>query len=274
MRGPERRDTRPLAPAGGDTQDRKAGRAIELFQLAFLEVASVELPLAEHALKGGGNLRFFLRSPRRSRDLDFDYLGRGFDDFADRVDRVLSSRVLTELLRTRTITMLNPRRAKDTRMVKRWKLTLAASGMEEVSSKIEFSAREVRGEPVFEQLDDALAQKLRGRAVRLNHYPPSLTIEQKVSALAQRSQTEPRDVFDLDHLFREYPEAFAQARLEPNAAREAIARALDLKYGDYVTLVVHYLDEELFPLHATEDAWNDMVLRVTARLEERLRARR
>ena len=254
-----------------DSQERRAGRAIELLQLAFLEVAAVQLPLPDFALKDGGNLRFFLRSRRRSRDLDIDYLGERFDDFAERVDAVLTSRVLAEILRARSITLASPRRAKDTFTVKRWKLALAAPGMEETASKIEFSARRVDAAPVFEPLDKELARRLRARAVRLNHYSPPRTIEQKVRALAQRSQTEPRDVFDLDHLLREYPEALSQARLDPSHVRAAIARALDLRYEDYLTLVVEYLEEEFVPLYASEEAWNDMVLRVTTLLEERLR---
>ncbi len=261
--------TRFAPHAAVDTQERKAGRAIELFQLKFLEVAVVELPLADFALKGGGNLHFFLRSRRRSRDLDLDYLGRRFDDFAEKVDGVFSSRVLGELLRTRGITLENPRRAKDTQTVKRWKLSLAASGMEDAASKIEFSARGGGAAAVFEQVDETLARRLRARPVRLNHYPPGPTVEQKVRALAQRGQIEPRDVFDLDHLFREYPDALAQARLDPAAIRAAIARALDLHYRDYVSLVMQYLEEEFVPHYVSETAWNDMVLRVTTRLEER-----
>lgn len=269
---PGRRQGSP--PSAAETQDRRAGRAIELFQLTFLEVAAVELPLPDFALKGGGNLRFFLRSRRRSRDLDLDYLGHRFDGFAERVDRVFASRALGELLRARGLTLADPRRSKDTPTVKRWKLSLAASGMEEAASKIEFSARGRGADPIFEQLDESLARRVRSRPVRLQHYAPAPTVEQKVRALAQRRQTEPRDVFDLDHLFREYPEALAQARLDPTATRAAVANALELRYEDYVALVLEYLEEEFVPLYGTEDAWNDMVLRVTTRLEERLREQR
>ncbi len=260
-------------PEPAETRDRKAGRSIELFQLAFFEVAAVELlPLSDFALKGGGNLRFFLCSRRRSRDLDLDYLGQRFDRFAERVDRVLVSRALAELLRARGMTLVDPRRSKDTPTVKRWKLALAAAGMEEAPSKIEFSARGTSATPVFDQMDEGLARRWRARAVRLNHYPPVPAIEQKVDTLARRSETQPRDVFDLNHLFREYLEAFAQARLDPATTRAAVARALELKYDDYLRLVVDYLEEEFVPLHGSEDAWNEMVLRVTTRLEERLRA--
>lgn len=249
-------------------------RAIEQFQLAFLEVATTQLPPSDYALKGGGNLRFFLRSRRRSRDLDLDYLGTRFGQFADRVERVFASRALTELLSTREIRLQRPRSVKDTGTLKRWKIALAASGMEGTWSKIEFSAREVRHEAEFEPIDADLARRLRGRAVSLKHYPPLAAIEQKVRALAQRGETQPRDVFDLDHLMREFPDAFAQARLEPALVRAALSRAWELSYDDYLKLVVEYLEEDFVSLYGSEDAWNGIALRVTAQLEARLKEER
>lgn len=269
------RSARPsghTAPGGGETQVRRAGRAIELFHLAFCQVASALLPLDDFALKGGGNLRFFLRSRRRSADLDLDHLGRDFDRFARRMDEVLASRALSELLRMGEIRLLfEKRRAKDTNTVKRWKFKLARSGMEDASSKIEFSARGSSARPVFEQMDAELARHLGGVAVRLNHYPPAAAIEQKVGALADRSETEPRDVFDLDHLFRQYPDTLAQAQLDPGKTRSAIDRALHVPYEDYQKLVVEYLEEDFVELYGTEQAWTDMVLRVVHQLEEKLR---
>src|SRR6266851_1882062 len=129
--------------AGDDeTERRKQGRAIELFHLAYCQVAAARLPLDEFAMKGGGNLRFFLRSPRRSADLDLDYLGRKFGRFGERMDELRASRQLSELLRLRDIELrFEARRATDTETVKRWKFQLARPGMETASSKIEFSNR-------------------------------------------------------------------------------------------------------------------------------------
>src|SRR2546425_3251027 len=108
---------------------RAIGEAIELFQLAFLEVAVVRLPLADFVLKGGANMRFFFASQRRSRDIDFDYRGQRFDAFADRVDDVLSSRALAELLRERHVTLSDPRRSKQTATTRRWKVALGGEAL-------------------------------------------------------------------------------------------------------------------------------------------------
>lgn len=267
-----RRRTRPhLAAADAETQARKQGRAIELFHAAFLQVATTQLPLADFALKGGGNLRFFLRSRRRSADLDLDYIGRDFARFAERMDKVMASRALAELVRMRDITLVvEGRRARDTAMVKRWKFKLARPGMEDASSKIEFSSREPIGAPVLEQTDTELARQLGAVAVRLDHYPPVHAIEQKVNALARRSETEPRDVFDLDHLFLQYAGALDAATLEPALIRAAIERANEITYAAYRELVAEYLEEEFVPLFSSEQAWNDMVERVITRLEEKV----
>ena len=262
-------------PTANESELRKQGRAIELFHLAYCQLAAVRLPLDEFAMKGGGNLRFFLRSPRRSADLDLDYHGRKFGPFAERMDELIASRQLSELLRLRDIELrFGGRRAKDTDTVKRWKFQLARPGMETASSKIEFSNRGTTAAPVLEQMDAELARRLGGVPARIKHYLPPDAIEQKIRALADRSTTEPRDVFDLDHLFRQYPDALAQSRPDPEKTLAAKERAIDIPYDDYKTLVVEFLEEDIVVLYGTEPAWSDMVLRVVERLEEKLRSER
>lgn len=253
-----------------ETQDRKAGRAIELFHFAFLAVALTQVKPSDFALKGGGNLRLFLRSKRRSRDVDLDFLGSDFGRFGDRVDAVLRSPALASVLRTRDIRVVEPRRTKDTDTVKRWKLALAVPAMEDAPTKVELSGRVTTATPVVERSDEGLARRLGVRAVVLNHYPPVDAIEQKVGALAARSETQPRDVFDLDHLFREYPEDLRRSDLRPATIRAAVARARELTYEGYRDLVVQYLEAEVIPLYESRQAWESMQLAVVAQLERRL----
>ena len=206
--------------------DREAGKIIERFHLAFVEVAAVRLPIADFVVKGGANMRFFFRSPRRSRDIDFNYLGRRIESFAGRVDEVLESRALGELLRQHEITLVNPRRHKQTETTRRWKLSLQTPLVEDADSKIEFSARQ---EPLddFElrPVDPELARRLGGRSVPINRYGAMAMVTQKVDALRHRSETQPRDVFDLDLLFRTHPDALAQAPVEQRALEDAMERA-------------------------------------------------
>src|SRR5439155_5391621 len=226
--------------------EREAGKIIERFHLAFIEVAAVRLQIADFVLKGDANVRFFFRSPRRSRDIDFNYLGMRAESFAGRVDEVLKSRALAELLRQHEITLVNPRRHKQTETTRRWKLSVRTSAIESADSKIEFSARE---EPLddFElhPIDPEVARRLGGRSVPINRYGAVAMVTQKVNALRQRSETQPRDIFDLDLLFRTHPDALAQAPVEQRSLEEAIERARTLTYQEYVTTVAHYLEEEL-----------------------------
>jgi hypothetical protein len=146
--------------------------------------------------------------------------------------------------------------------------------METASSKIEFSNRGSTTTSVLEQMDAELARRLGGVAARIKHYLPPDAIEQKIRALADRSATEPRDVFDLDHLSRQYPNALAESRPDPRKTLAAKDRAIDIPYEDYERLVVEYLEEDFVELLGTEQAWTDMVLRVVEQLEEKLRAAR
>lgn len=250
--------------------DREAGKVIERFHLAFVEVAAVRLPIADFVVKGGANMRFFFRSPRRSRDIDFNYLGRRFEHFAGRVDEVLESRALSELLRQHEITLVNPRRHKQTETTRRWKLSLQTPLVEDADSKIEFSARQ---EPLsdFElrPIDPDLARRLGGRSVPINRYGAIAMVTQKVDALRHRSETQPRDVFDLDLLFRTHPDALAQAPVEQRALEEAMERARALTYQEYVTTVVDYLEEDIVDVLGTENAWNDMLRHVVETIEAR-----
>src|SRR2546430_11518197 len=250
----------------------EGGKAIDSFQLAFLEVAAARLPIAAFVLKGGANMRFFFRSNRRSRDIDFDYRGQRFDTFAERLDDVFASRALAELLRERGLKVADPRRSKQTDTTRRWKLAVrAAAG--EAATKVEFSARgSASDDYALMQLDPEIARRLGGRAPRVNRYGPVAMVEQKVGALDKRSETQARDVFDLDVLFRLHPAALAEARLETATVRAASARASALSYDEYVSTVVNYLEENLVAVLGSEDAWNEMVLRVSSDLDARVAA--
>lgn len=225
------------------------------------------MPAADFAVKGGVNMRFFFQSPRSSKDMDFDYVGQRFAAFAERVDRIFSARALAELLRLDRLAIDRASRATATPTTQRWKFGIVAPGIPDASAKVEFSAR--RDGLAFElaSIDDTLAARLRVLPVKINHYLPGAAVAQKVEALRGRTHTEPRDVFDLDHLFTRYPDALAGASLDAAALRGAADRAAQLSYGEFESTVVPYLDEALRPLLGSRAAWDDMQVRVIERLE-------
>lgn len=269
-------DGRPRGPIGARGADRSgkqaAGIALERLHLAFLEVATTQLPIDRFALKGGANLRFFLHSLRRSVDMDFDYLGdpeRSWA-FAERVDKVFRSKALAVLLRARQLSIADLRTPKQTETTRRWRFNVNAPGVEGAPSKVEFSGRDQgRHADDYElaAVDAELARRVQARPVRLNHYRPVAAVAQKIGALRLRSETQPRDVFDLDHLFREHPDALSTVQVSPAELRAAKERALALSYDEYAGTVVPYLQEEIAELYGSRDAWGDMQLRVVERLE-------
>ena len=252
--------------------DHAPARVIEGFQAAFLEVATATLPVAEYAVKGGVNMRFFYGSVRSSKDIDFDYLGERFGRWEDRVNALFDGRALDRLLQLRRIriTQLN-RVKKQTDVTRRWTLVLATETVPDASSKVEFSAREAGGGDGAQletaTVDAELARNLGMGRIALQHYRPPAAISQKIRALRQRTHTEPRDVFDLDHLLRRFPEALAVASVEPDEIEAAVARAQALTFEEYQSAVVPYLDEELWPVLGSAEAWEAMRVRVVDVLE-------
>lgn len=240
---------------------------IEEFHLEFLEAASARLPIAEFVIKGGVNIRFFFGSHRRSNEIDLDYQGDRFAAFGARVGQLLVSDTLVTLLAARQITLSDVRPHKQTDAVRRWKLSLADADVADASSKIEFSNRGVSEPYELAPIATELATELRGRAPRLQHYLPGSAINQKVAVLVQRAETQPRDVFDLDHLFTTRPESLRQARLDTASVRAAIERTYELSYDEYASTVVDFLDEEMLDVLGTAGAWSDMQQRVVSALE-------
>ncbi len=259
-------------PRAASTASEAAGIALERFHLAFLEVATTRLPLDQFTLKGGANLRFFLGSLRRSVDMDFDFLGdqERSGAFAERVHKIFSSAALGLLLGARGLSIEDVRTPKQTDTTRHWRFNLRAPGVEGVPSKIEFSARaQGRHGDDYELAPIAadVARRVQGRPVRLNHYRPVAAIAQKIDALRLRKETQPRDVFDLDHLFREYSDALAAVTVSVADARAAKERALALSYDEYASTVVPYLQAEIVDLYGAPEAWSDMQVRVAERLE-------
>ena len=78
--------------------------SVELFHLLLLDALGRKADRKFYALKGGCNLRFFMKSIRYSEDMDIDIAsGIPKDKLEDLVDRILSSESFKELLALRNI---------------------------------------------------------------------------------------------------------------------------------------------------------------------------
>lgn len=247
---------------------RQGARLVELLQLAFLQVLATRVSPAQYVVKGGANLRLFDESTRRSQHIDFDYLGGAFWRIEDQIDSILVSPALTGFLRLAGFEIADVSKPKQTDTTRRWKFTVVGEGAW-LNSKIEFSARGA-GDPEREMVSarlDALALSVGLRAVRAQHYLPPAAIRQRITALSQRSETEPRDVFDLDFLFARYPRSIQPGDVDPVLLDDAIGDAVAIGYDAYEEMVLDFLEDEIVEIYARPEVWEDMVLGVVARLE-------
>jgi len=162
--------------------------------------------------------------------------------------------------------MSEPTKPKQTDTTRRWKFSVEGEGAF-LNSKIEFSNRGVADpEHAFETARDDIGRGLGLRVVRADRYLPPAAIRQKVRALVQGRETEPRDVFDLDLLFARHPAAVGPGDV-PAAELDAAAAALSIGHDSYRELVVEFIEDEQVQVYEREDVWSDMVFKVVERLE-------
>jgi hypothetical protein len=246
---------------------REGAKLIEFVHLAFLQVLPTRLPVAAYVVKGGANLRLFFDSRRRSQDIDLDYVGSAFWRAEERVDAVLGSHAFTDLLRVQGAELVDVAKPKQTSTTRRWKF--AVRGDEAwLNSKIEFSARgKTDPEVAFDLARPDIGRAAGLRAVRANHYLAPAATRQKIRVLAERRETEPRDVFDLDLLISAHPEAVRAGDVPAELAAKAIDAAFAIPFEAFEQLVIDYLEEDFVELYDRPEVWDEMVTRVAGFLE-------
>jgi predicted nucleotidyltransferase component of viral defense system len=248
---------------------RQNAKVIELLHIAFLDVLSKRLDPSRYILKGGANLRYFFDSIRYSEDIDLDLNGVEHWALAEKVDAVLGSATLEAILRAPGVSIAETSKPKQTKTTQRWKLGLAVEGRDElVRTKIEFSGRE-RDEDRFqiEAVPQQIVTPYALRAPSVQHYRGEAMSKQKVLALARRSQTQARDVFDLDLLLRRYPlarDAIATTDLN-NAAEQALA----LPYAAFRDQVLPFLEPAVAEDYDDPENWTSMQMFVAGELERK-----
>lgn len=249
------------------SQTSDGAKLIEFLHLAFLQVLPTRLPVAEYVVKGGANLRLFFDSRRRSQDIDLDYVGSAFWRAEERVDAVLVSRAFTDLLRVQGVALVDLAKTKQTATTRRWKFAVQGGGAW-LNSKIEFSARgNADPEVGFDIARSDVGRAAGLRAVRANHYLAPAATRQKVHVLAERKQTEPRDVFDLDLLVSAHPDAVRRGDVEPELVAKAVDATFAIPFEAYEELVVDYLEDEFVEIYDRPEVWEEMVTRVAEFLE-------
>jgi predicted nucleotidyltransferase component of viral defense system len=243
-------------------RDFHDAQIVELFHLAFLQVLQTRLDQGRYVLKGGANLRYFFDSVRYSEDIDLDITGIPTWTLVKKVDGILTSPTIGAVLRSSGCSVEGFTKPKQTETTRRWKISIAVTGRRQaVRTKIEFSNRNGDARHVLEPVDARIVAPYALRAPTVQHYTVDAATEQKIRALAGRSQTQARDVFDLDMLLRR---AILQAgSIEPRVLAAAAARGLELPFQAFRDQVLPFLDREITELYNTPDSWEQMQLFVT-----------
>lgn len=221
---------------------------------------------ARYVLKGGANLRYFFASERYSEDIDLDLIRPVPWSLEDQVDAALTSPALRSLLAIGDLTLAEHSSAKQTETTHRWKIGIQAPGEAAlVRSKVEFSNRDGEGVYALASLPDAVVEPYALRPPSVQHYDAATATEQKVAALAGRTQTQARDVFDLEHLLRRNP--VAPGSLDPAAVDAAVERALEQDYAIFRDQVLPFLEPGAAELIASPGAWEQIQVFVVEALE-------
>jgi hypothetical protein len=242
-------------------------QATELFHVAFLDVLSKRLDSDRYVLKGGANLRYFFDSVRYSQDIDLDVEGVPAWRLNEKIEALLFSPQLALLLRNAQLDVAERSNPKRTDTTQRWKIGLAAPGHSElIRTKIEFSYREGEGAHRIEPIPRRIVEPYALRSPLVPHYVEDAPTAQKVLALAERSETQARDVFDLDLLLRRRP--LAPGTLDSEALAAAVDRAMQLPYAAFQGQVLPFLEPEAVELYEGEASWEQMQTFVAEQLEE------
>jgi hypothetical protein len=230
-------------------------QTIEAFHLAFLEVLRQRLDPSRYVLKGGTNLRYFFDSVRYSEDIDLDVSGIPGSALEEKVDGLLQSPALAITLRSSGLVVAidEVSKPKQTDTTRRWKVPILANGPSEpIRTKIEFSNRNGEQRYELEAVPARVVTPYGLRPPSVQHYLAEPATEQKILALAGRSETQARDVFDLDLLLRKSP--LAPGAVDADDRRAAAERGLELPYEAFADQVLPFLDPEVADLY-DETSW-------------------
>ncbi len=241
-------------------------QATELFHVAFLDVLSKRLELDRYVLKGGANLRYFFDSVRYSQDIDLDVEGVPAWRLNEKIESLLSSPQVALLLRNAQLDVAERSNPERTDTTQRWKIGLSAPGHSElIRTKIEFSYRDGEGTRRIEPIPRRIVEPYALRSPLVPHYTGDAPAEQKVLALAGRSETQARDVFDLDLLLRRG--SLAPGALDSEVLTAAIDLAMQLPYAAFQDQVLPFLEPEAVELYEGEASWEQMQTFVAEQLE-------
>jgi len=230
---------------------------VELFHLMFLRQFNTQIDADLYAIKGGCNLRFFFNSVRYSEDLDIDICTIQKETLTNKVNKILSSPSLLKLLQGYGISQIATTAPTQTQTTQRWKIQLYIETAEmPYHTKIEFSRR---NEKIFAELANVnmkICQAYQLAPLRFAHYNLSDALEQKILALAHRTLTQARDIFDIYHLL--HIATPPKLKITNDILLKAQESLLSISFDDYKSQVVNFLESEQQPSFDNEAYWKEV----------------
>lgn len=231
---------------------------IELFHLLFLRQLESKLDKKLYALKGGCNLRFFFKSIRYSEDIDFDVSIISKETLENKVNKILSSVPFKKNLQNKGIYIVKVTPAKQTETTQRWKVLLQVNDATmPIPTKIEFSRREMGEGVEYLAVDEDVIRQHKLYPILCNHYNLNTAFLQKVNALINRTETQARDIFDLDVLLAQGASSDL-SRFSHEALQTAIKNAQGIHYEDFKGQVVAYLMDDYKQAYDAPEKWEKM----------------
>lgn len=234
---------------------------IEIFHLIFLRHLENKIDKTLYSLKGGCNLRFFFKSIRYSEDIDFDVKIISKETLRTKINKLLNNTAFKNNIKTYQIEINQISEAKQTETTQRWKLNLKIANLATtIPTKIEFSKRVNfnKEETSFIKIDPELIQKYKMYPIVTNHYTLKAAFNQKINALVNRTETQARDVFDLQLLIN------AGASLQDldlnlqNKIPIAIENLININFTMFKSQVIGYLLYEYQNYYNKPKIWQEM----------------
>lgn len=245
-------------------------QAIEVFHLLFSHRLSAKVGRDLFALKGGCNLRFFFRSIRYSEDIDFDVQKTSVETLKKNVGKILDDAGFISVLKqSYGLEIIDWSAPKQTETTQRWKVSLRQRGQSlNIPTKIEFSRRSttIQG-ALIEAVSNELVNEYKLQPILIQHFPLLLAIEQKIGALIHRTETQARDVIDLQILKTQLGSAAIGFQLSPTDKEKALETLRSVSFADYKSQVWPYLISTYQDHYGKESTWNAMQEEVVAFIE-------
>lgn len=246
----------------------------EIFHLEFLRWFGKKINPSYYVLKGGVNLRFFYGSFRYSEDMDLDVRVIQVNILRDKVMQILDSNSFQNSLQPFGIMKIispNIDKAKQTQSTQRFKIHLIISSGEDLFTKIEFSRRGFNNSIKIETISSSILREYKLAPLLVPHYSVDSVISQKVDALAKRTITQARDVFDIYILISQIESIDKKKiKIDENIIKKAIENTLEIGFEQFKNTVVYYLSKEDQKIYELPSVWDDIKSKVIKFIEELL----